>query len=79
MQAARLALFLALMAERKGGTEEPMLMPQMMKEAKWMGISPCRARACNTPTAAEEDWMTAQSSTPTSTPTMGFWAVVMNC
>ena len=54
MQAARFALFFAFSAESSGGVEDPTLIPQTTNAAKYKGISPCMARACKTPTAAEE-------------------------
>ena len=40
--------------ESSGGVEDPTLIPQTTNAAKYKGISPCMARACKTPTAAEE-------------------------
>ena len=54
MTAARFALFFAFSADRMTGVDDPTLIPQTIKAAKYSGMSPCMASACRIPTAAEE-------------------------
>ena len=56
------------------GEDDPTLIPHIMKAAKYKGISPCIARACRIPTAADELWMTIHSTTPIKNPRTGFFA-----
>ena len=41
-------------ADRNGVMDEPTLIPQIRNAAKCIGINPCMASACSTPTAADE-------------------------
>ena len=59
------------------GMAEPMFTPQIRKDAKYRGMRPCMAKAWRIPTAAEEDWITAQRTAPTRIPSMGFLAFIM--
>ncbi len=53
-------------------TQVPMFWPMMMGTAAAQVMAPVEERACKIPTEAEEDWITAVTPAPTSTPKMGF-------
>lgn len=70
--AARFAFVFAPMDESIAVTHVPMFWPIMMGMAEAMVIAPVLAKACKTPTEADDDWMIAVKTAPASTPSSGF-------